>query len=161
MRVRFAVLLHFAAASLACGATPATETSHSAGQQAAPAHAFRAVSVANTRTSVYIGTVSLTMPTFQRSGTSFESTYVTKVFPYFFYNENGRLQIELPDADLQRLAAGETIAFSGNAESSKGEPRRIEGRAVPQNPTEGKIKVRVFVTPKIELIFNTTYRFHD
>lgn len=120
-----------------------------------------AVTVENTRTSIYIGTVSLSMPSFRRSGVSYSSTYVTKVFPYFFYNESGSLQIDIPDADLARLAAGETITFTGNAQSTKGEPRRIEGRAVPHSPTEGKIKVRVFVTPKIELIFNTTYRFHN
>lgn len=120
-----------------------------------------AVTVEKTRTSIYIGTVSLSMPTFQRTGGSFSSTYVTKVFPYFFHNENGKLQIDLSDEDLVRLTAGETVHFTGNAENNHGEPRRIEGRAVPSSPSEGKIKVRVFVTPKIELIFNTTYRLHD
>ncbi|MFO1450799.1 MAG: hypothetical protein U1F61_21750 [Opitutaceae bacterium] len=117
------------------------------------------VSVAPTRTSIYIGTVSLTMPTFQRDGAMYQSTYVCKVFPYFFYNEKGTLAIEVPDGELARLAAGETITFKGRAETTEGKPRRIEGRAVPSSPTEGKIKVRVFVTEKLELIFNTTYRF--
>lgn len=117
------------------------------------------VSVAPTRTSIYIGSVSLTMPTFQREGAMYQSTYVCKVFPYFFYNEKGTLAIEVPDEALARLAAGETITFTGRAETTEGKPRRIEGRAVPASPTEGKIKVRVFVTEKLELIFNTTYRF--
>jgi len=120
---------------------------------------YAEVNVAPTRTSIYIGTVSLTMPTFQRDGVAFRSSYVCKVFPYFFYNEKGTLFIDVPDADLARLAAGETITFSGKAINMDGEPRRIEGRAVPASPTDGKIKVRVFVTAKIELIFNTTYFF--
>jgi len=120
---------------------------------------YSEVNVAPTRTSIYIGTVSLTMPTFRRDGLSFRSTYICKVFPYFFYNEKGTLFIDVPDADLDRLAAGETITFSGQATNIDGEPRRIEGRAVPASPTDGKIKVRVFVTAKIELIFNTTYYF--
>ena len=39
-----------------------------------------------------------------------------------------------------------------------GEERHIEGRAVPADANTGKIKVRVFVSKRIQLIFNTTYR---
>ncbi len=117
------------------------------------------VVVERSRTSIYVGTVSLTMPPLARDGLSFRGTYVTKVFPYFFYNESGRLTIDLPENAFVRLAAGETVHFTGDAQNTQGEPRRIEGRAVPASAHEGKIKVRVFVTPKIELIFNTAYRF--
>lgn len=138
---------------------PAQEATVSA-SPAPPAPADpRSVAVERTRTSIYIGTVSLTMPPLTRDGLSFRGTYVTKVFPYFFYNENGQLTIYLPENAFARLAAGDTVHFTGNAQNAQGEPRRIEGRAVPANAHEGKIKVRVFVTPKIELIFNTTYRF--
>ncbi len=65
----------------------------------------------------------------------------------------------LSEDAFARLAAGETVPFTGSAQNTKGEPRRIEGRAVPSDAQHGKIKVRVFVTPKIELIFNTTYHF--
>lgn len=126
---------------------------------AATAATFAEVTVAPTRTSIYVGSVSLSMPVFRREGSRYQSTYAAKAFPYFFYNEHGQLHIELPDADLARLAQGQTVEFTGQAESSRGEIRRIEGRATPANAREGKIKVRVFVTRKIELIFNTTYRF--
>jgi hypothetical protein len=119
------------------------------------------VAVAPARTSIYLGTVSISMPPFRREGETYHSTYTTRVFPFFFYNEHGALSIDLPDAELARLAAGETIEFSGRAANSAGEPRRIAGRAVPTSPGEGRIKVRVFVTPRIELIFNTTYAFRD
>ena len=40
-----------------------------------------------------------------------------------------------------------------------GAERRLEGTATPTDATSGKLKVRVFVSKRIELIFNTTYRF--
>ncbi|MBI5693487.1 MAG: hypothetical protein HZC55_25710 [Verrucomicrobia bacterium] len=118
------------------------------------------VEVEPTWTSIYVGTVSLQMPPFVRNGAGdFESTYVARVLPFFFYNESGRLAIQVPDESLRRLAAGEAVEFSGRAVNEKGEPRRVEGKATPSGPDAGKIKVRVFVSARIELIFNTTYRF--
>ena len=118
-----------------------------------------AVEIAPAKTSIYIGSVTLTMPTFQRIGARYESSYVARVFPYFFYNERGTLAIDFTAEQLTRLDRGERVDFQGRARSESGEPRRIEGHATPTDATSGKIKVRVFVTEKIELIFNTTYRF--
>ena len=101
----------------------------------------------------------MTMPTFQRSGITYSSTYVAKVFPYFFQSEKGELSIDLPDEELRRLERGEVIQFVGRGKNTDGEDRRIEGRAIPTDAQSGKIKVRVFVSKKIQLIFNTTYRF--
>ncbi len=118
-----------------------------------------AVEIAPAKTSIYIGSVTMTMPTFQRTGARYESSYVARVFPYFFYNERGTLAIDFTAEQLTRLDRGERVDFQGRARSESGEPRRIEGHATPTDATSGKIKVRVFVTEKIELIFNTTYRF--
>ena len=118
-----------------------------------------AVEIAPAKTSIYIGSVTMTMPTFQRIGARYESSYVARVFPYFFYNERGTLAIDFTAEQLTRLDRGERVDFQGRARSESGEPRRIEGHATPTDATSGKIKVRVFVTEKIELIFNTTYRF--
>lgn len=117
------------------------------------------VEVAPTRTSIYIGLVSLTTPDFVRREGRFESTYSAKVFPYFFSNETGRLGIDFSDAQLERLARGETVEFTGSATNHEHATRRVEGKATPADALHGKLKVRVFVSPKIELIFNTTYRF--
>ncbi len=125
---------------------------------AAPSN-YNTVVVDTVKTSIYVGSVTLTTTPFQRADGSFSADYRAKVFPYFFSNEHGHLSIGFSDDELARLAKGETIYFKGRAENSDKEERRIEGRAVPASATEGKIKVRVFVTPKIELIFNTTYRF--
>jgi hypothetical protein len=124
-----------------------------------PLDVYNRVEIAPTKTSIYIGNVSLTMPMFQRSGITYSSTYVAKVFPYFFQNENGELSIDLPDEELRRLERGEVVHFVGRGKNTDGEDRRIEGRAIPTDSQSGKIKVRVFVSKKIQLIFNTTYRF--
>ena len=115
--------------------------------------------VETVKTSIYVGSVTLITTPFQRTDGVFAADYKAKVFPYFFSNEHGKLWIPFSDDELARLAKGEVIYFNGHAENSDKEQRRIEGRAVPADATHGKLKVRVFVTPKIELIFNTTYRF--
>lgn len=111
------------------------------------------------KTSIYIGSVTLDLTLFRRLGQRYESTYTARVFPYFFYNEAGRIAIDLSDDDLRRLAAGERVEFKGHAETNRGEPRNVAGHATPESPTAGTIKVRVWVTSRIELIFNTRYRF--
>ena len=120
---------------------------------------YAQVEIAPTRTSIYIGSVSLTMPSFSRQGGAYVSAYAAKVFPYFFYNEQGTLSIEAPDALLARLSRGETVEFTGRAVSAGGEERRIAGKATPRDAATGSLKVRVFVSRRIQLIFNTTYRF--
>jgi hypothetical protein len=120
---------------------------------------YQTVAVEPVKTSIYVGNVTLTMPTFTREGGTYATTYAAKVFPYFFYNEKGKLWIDFSDDELRRLERKEVVNFTGHATSDDGEPRRIEGRAAPDDAATGRIKVRVFVSKKIELIFNTTYRF--
>ena len=120
---------------------------------------YAEATVETARTSIYIGAVTLRMPPFVREGSTYSSTYSAKVFPFFFYNEAGSLSIDLSDDDLRQLAAGQRVSFTGEAFSEAGEPRKVEGHADPADEHSGKIKVRVWVSKKIELIFNTTYRF--
>lgn len=117
------------------------------------------VVIAPVKTSIYIGSVTLAAPPFARRDGSYSSSYTARVFPYFFYNERGTLSIDVSDEMLGRIERGEAVEFAGRAMSSDGEPRHIEGKATPFDATSGKIKVRVFVSKKIQLIFNTTYRF--
>lgn len=120
---------------------------------------FDRVVVAPARTSIYVGSVTLTMPAFVRTSDGYESAYHAKVFPYFFSNEDGRLRIEITDAMLAQLARGERIDFKGQGARSDGAERRLEGSAVPADAWSGALTVRVFVSPRIQLIFHTTYRF--
>ncbi len=124
-----------------------------------PRARYDRVEVAPAKTSIYVGNVALTMPAFTRSGGAYATSYVAKVFPYFFYNEQGRLTVEISDAQLRQLERGETIEFKGKAVRADGAERPIEGKATPADATQGKIKVRVFYSKRVELIFNTTYRF--
>lgn len=124
-----------------------------------PGPAYAMATVDKVKTSIYVGSVTLDMPPFRHTSGAYESTYSARVFPYFFYNEKGRITINLPDDHVRRLAAGERIEFVGQAQNLEGEPRRVEGHAIPEDAVSGTIKVRVWVSPKIELIFNSRYRF--
>jgi len=120
-----------------------------------------AVTIEPTKTSIYIGSVTLTVPPFAWRGGTYSSTYAADVFPFFFYNEKGTVSIELSADDLRRLLSGERVFFRGSALTTTGSPRRIEGHATPDGPNadRGRIKVRIWVSKRIELIFNTTYLF--
>jgi hypothetical protein len=122
---------------------------------------YARVDVAPTKTSIYLGSVSMTMPVFARANGIYETTYVAKVFPYFFYNEHGKMRVEIADDSLRKLERGEPIEFQGRAVREDGAERRVEGKATPTDGVSGKLKVRVFYSKRIELIFNTTYRFPD
>ena len=139
--------------TLGCAAEPTTPALEPAG--------YTRVIVAPAKTSIYLGSVSMTMPAFERVNGGFEAAYTAKVFPFFFYNEAGRLRVEITTASLRQLERGEAIDFKGRAVREDGTERRVEGRVTPENGATGKIKVRVFYSRRIELIFNTTYRFPD
>ena len=121
---------------------------------------YAQVTVDATKTSIYIGSVSLAMPPFARLAGAYGADYSAEVFPFFFFNERGHISINFSDDDLRRLQHGDTVSFTGRASTTGGAERRIEGRAIPDgaNAGHGKIKVRVWVG-RIELIFNTVYRF--
>jgi hypothetical protein len=116
------------------------------------------VSVAPMKTSIYVGSVTLTTTVFERQGSALVATYEAKVFPWFFWGETGRITITLSDASLASLAKGETTEFTGTASNHKGKPRTVSGRAQPADASSGKIKVRIGADG-YELIFNSTYRF--
>ncbi len=120
---------------------------------------YERVVIEPVKTSIYVGSVTLTTTPFQAGDSRYSATYRAKVFPYFFSSEHGSLWISFDEGDFARLERGELVNFTGRAENSDKEERRIEGRAVPATAKTGKIKVRVFVSKKIELIFNSNYRF--
>ena len=122
---------------------------------------YDSVAIEPVKTSIYIGNVKLTTTLFERRAGVYSADYKARVVPFFFHNEEGHLWVEFTDEQISALERGERVHFTGMAENTKKESRRIEGHATPVGPGEkhGKIKVRVFVTPKIELIFNSTYRF--
>lgn len=121
--------------------------------------AFRHLSVEDCRTSIYIGSVGMRLGAFEYKEGHYQALYQAKVIPFIFYNEEGSLSVDFSELQLARLLAGERVDFEGKGHNRKGEPRRITGTATPEGPLSGKIKVRVWVSKNIQLIFNTHYRF--
>lgn len=118
------------------------------------------VTVAPMKTSIYVGSVTLTTAVLKRSGDTFSTTYEAKVWPWFFWSETGRIAITLPQSQLEKLARGERVEFTGEAFNHKNKPRKVTGRADFINGGGGKIKVRISVDDT-EVIFNGTYRFNN
>lgn len=125
-----------------------------------PAGEWDSVTVAPMKTSIYIGSVTLATGEFRRDGDRFSTTYEARVRPWFFWNETGRITITLPYADLERLARGDRVEFTGEAFNHKHKPRHVTGRAERIDGATGKIKVRIGVDGT-ELIFNGAYRFNN
>lgn len=115
------------------------------------------VDVPPLKTSIYVGSVTLTTSPFHRTGDVFAATYTAQVFPWFFWSETGSIRITITDEDLTRLARGERLEFAGEALNHKGKPRRVTGHADFATADTGKIKVRIAVDD-LELIFNGPYQ---
>jgi hypothetical protein len=105
----------------------------------------------------YIASVTMSFQPFIRHRATFSSTYAARVFPYFFLGEKGRIWINIPDEALALVGRGEPVDFTGRAVNDSGDERKVEGRATPTGPWAGRIKVRVFVSKRIILTYNTTY----
>ena len=117
-----------------------------------------AVSVPPMKTSIYIGSVSLTTGVFRREGHDLAGTYEAKVWPWFFWNETGRITITLAPDELAKLSRPGRVEFAGTAVNRRGKPRTLTGYAEGAGDATGRIKVRI-VVDGTELVFNGTYRF--
>ena len=112
------------------------------------------------KTSIYIGSVTLTTDALVRSGSTLSSTYEAKVRPWFFWGETGKITITLTDAAIASMSRGERAEFSGEATNHKKKPRSVTGYAQPADASSGKIKVRI-MADGIELVFNGSYKFES
>jgi len=118
---------------------------------------FSQVVIRPASASFYIASVSMSFQPFTRHRQAYSSTYVARVFPYFFLGEKGRIWINVPDEALARVNRGEAVNLTGRAVNDSGDERRVEGTATPTGPWGGRLRVRVFVSRRIVLIYNTTY----
>ncbi len=118
------------------------------------------VLVPSMKTSIYVGSVTLTPGVFERKGDTFTATYEAKVFPWFFWSESGAVSIQITAADLLRVLAGQAVEFTGQGTNHKNKPRKVTGRVQPADAGSGKMKIRIDVDD-VELIFNGTYRFGE
>ncbi|WP_404422541.1 hypothetical protein [Nibricoccus sp. IMCC34717] len=122
---------------------------------------FETVLVEDSKTSIYVGSVTLRLSPLKRDGDRYVGDYNAKVFPFFFTSEHGTLHVDCTQEQLDALQRGERVPFTGGGTSFDGEARQVEGHVTPDGPnsTSGNIKVRIFVSRKIQIVFNTTYRF--
>ena len=120
---------------------------------------YDSVTVAPMKASTYVGSVALTTGVFRREGDQFISTYDAKVRPWFFWGETGRITITLPLAELEKLARGERVEFTGEALSNHNKSRKVTGRADQTGVASGKIKVRIKVDDT-DVVFNGNYFFN-
>jgi hypothetical protein len=118
------------------------------------------VTVGTMKTSIYVGSVTLTPAPLVRQGGTLSARYEVKVSPWFFWGETGTITFTVPEADLSKLAKGETVEFTGAATNHKKKTRQVSGRAQPTDATTGKIKVRI-TADGYTLIFNSTYQLHQ
>ena len=81
---------------------------------------YAVVDIKTSVASLYIASVTMTMPPFVRKNSVFSSTYSAKVFPYFFWSEKGRIWIIVPETDLHRVSLGQAVDFVGHALSDSG-----------------------------------------
>jgi hypothetical protein len=125
-----------------------------------PAGEWDSVTIEPVKTSIYVGSVTLSTSEFRRTGDDFTATYEAKVWPWFWWNETGHITIHLAAAELARLARGERVEFTGDAANQKNKARHVTGRADRTGEGKGKIKVRIGVDDT-ELIFNSTYRVNN
>jgi hypothetical protein len=117
---------------------------------------FSEVAIRPATAFIYIGTVTMTIPPFVRHNDVYSSTYTARVFPYF-YSERGSISITVPDDALRLVASGQSVDFTGRAVNEDGEVRKVVGHASPTGRKAGSIQVRVFVTRRISITYDTTY----
>ncbi len=124
---------------------------------ASPLDRYAVVEVAPVSTFIYLASVRLNVPRFVRTGGTYVSSYAAEIVPYYFWNEHGRLEIEVSDAALLQFSHGAPFSFTGHAVRSDGVRRRIAGRVTPADAANGKIQVRLYVSRHLSLSFETTY----
>ncbi len=88
------------------------------------------------------------------------AAYKVDISPFSFKSEAGRFSVAISDADLHRLAGGETLHFSGQAVSQDGgNTSAVAGRADPASTGSDTGALRIQVDGKKgKLVFHTTYR---
>ncbi len=119
--------------------------------------AYAQVDVPPMKTSAYVASVTMEIGSFRWENGVYRSTYSATVFPYFFMDETGRIEVYVSEEALRRFEKGESISFTGRAIRSDGKERAIDGKAIRLDGRSGKLKVRVPVARGLALVFNTLY----
>ncbi len=125
----------------------------------APATAVHEMHVEPSTTGVPLGQARLSIePLVHAPGKEgLDAAYKVDISPFSFKSEAGRFSVAISDADLRRLAGGETLHFTGQAVSQDGSnTSTVEGRATPTGGDTGSLRIQV-AGKKGKLVFHTTY----
>jgi hypothetical protein len=118
---------------------------------------YSVISVAPARTSIYIGRLTVTPGPFERTPTGYRAALGVDVAP-FFYHDDARVVIDVPEVKVRELKNGKAIAFTGRVIRKNGQFRRVTGTATPTGESVGNIDIRVYLTSRMIITFSTTYK---
>lgn len=116
------------------------------------------VAVPPMRTSIYVGSVTLSVTEFERSSGSlyYSAEYHARVIPWWFWTESGTITLKPTEDAIEQLLAGETIEVDGEATNHHGKPRTVSARIRPSDDGAGTIKVRIDAGGT-KLVFDGSY----
>jgi hypothetical protein len=111
-------------------------------------------------TGVAGGKCKLTIGPLRPTGDVYSGDYSTKVSPYFFKNEGGKLAIVITRDSIDKASKGLAVDVTGTAtgKGEAGKTRRIDATATPMDARQGTLRLR-FVADGREMVFNTSYKF--
>ena len=106
------------------------------------------------------GKCTLTIGPLRPVGEVYSGGYATKVSPYFFKNEEGKLAIVITRESIDKASRGLVVEITGTATESKkgGAIRRIDAMATPLNARQGTLKLW-FMADGRQMVFDTRYKF--
>ena len=109
-------------------------------------------------TRMSLARCELTVGTLECKADVLCGTYAIKVFPFTFKSDHGNLSLGVSNADLQKIAHGEALEFTGLAISARdAKAKPIKGRTKPDAGDHGLVSFTV-TTEDGDLLFNSTYR---
>jgi len=110
--------------------------------------------------SVPGGKCTLTIGPLRPIGDFYFGDYATKISPYFFKNEDGKLAILITRESIDKTCGGLPVDITGTAtENGKSrKSRRIDATATPLDGRQGTLRLR-FLADGREMVFETHYKF--
>ena len=106
------------------------------------------------------GKCKLTIGPLRPAGDIYAGDYATKVSPYVFKNEDGKLAMVITRESIDKASRGLAVEITGTAtENGKGgKTRRIDADARPLDGRHGTLRLR-FISDGREMVFDTRYKF--
>jgi hypothetical protein len=126
------------------------------------ARADRVLLIDRSSMPVFAGKATLTIGPLGRTNGVYTGDYEYAVFPWFQFDEQGKLAINVSDESLAQANQGKVVTVTGTATASgKGGPRRpIVIIATPVDNDHGTLQLS-FLAGSRKMIFTPAYHFAD